>query len=216
MKQTVKMSRLVGELEKAFRILNAELFDNQLPSPVLTVIPSSRSYAHFVPFPIWDVNGEGKTEINIASGTLDRPLEDIMASLLHECIHLYCFAVTKEQDTSNKNLYHNKVFKREAEAHGLNVAKHDRYGWTVTAPGDRLLELILAHDELQEIKMCRYDPTTIIVPTGKATGATTSFNPVRTNAHHRKYICPRCAASVRATKALNILCMDCNMQMYAI
>jgi len=216
MKQTVKMSRLVGEIEKAFRILNAELFNNQLPTPVFTVIPTPRAYAHFVPFPIWDVNGEGKTEINLASGTLDRSLEDIMASLLHECIHLYCFAVIKEQDTSNKNLYHNKVFKREAEAHGLNVAKHDRYGWTITSPGDKLLELILAHDELQEIKMCRYDPATIIVPTGKATGATTSFNPLRTNAHHRKYICPRCAASVRATKALNLLCMDCNIQMVVI
>lgn len=213
MKQTVKMSRLVGELEKAFRILNAELFDNQLPSTVLTVIPTPRAYAHFVPFPIWDVNGEGKTEINIASGTLDRPLENILASLLHEAVHLYCFSVIHEQDTSNKGLYHNKVFKREAEAHGLIVERHDKYGWTITSPGDKLLEMILAHDELQEIKMCRYDPTTIIVPTGKATGATTSFNPARTNAHHRKYICPSCAASVRATKALNILCMDCNTQM---
>lgn len=213
MKQTTKMSRLVGEIEKAFRILNAELFDNQLPTPVFTVIPTPRAYAHFVKYPIWDVAGEGKTEINIASGTLDRPLENILASLLHEAVHLYCFSVTKEQDTSNKGLYHNRTFKREAEAHGLTVERHDKYGWTITSPGDKLLELILAHDELQEIKMCRYDPATISVPTGKATGATTSFNPVRPNAHHRKYICPQCAASVRATKAVNIMCMDCGMQM---
>lgn len=44
MKKTIKMSRLVGEIEKAFRILNAKLFDNQLPTPVFTVVPTPRVF----------------------------------------------------------------------------------------------------------------------------------------------------------------------------
>lgn len=52
MKQIDKMSRLTGELEKAFRLINDEIFDNELPTPIITVIPTPRAYAHYVPFDI--------------------------------------------------------------------------------------------------------------------------------------------------------------------
>ena len=89
MKQINKMSRLTGELEKAFRLLNEHFFGGELPTPVLTVIPTPRAYAHYTPFDAWSAQGEGKREINIASGTLDRPLENILASMLHEMVHEY-------------------------------------------------------------------------------------------------------------------------------
>ena len=89
MKQIDKMSRLTGELEKAFRLINDEIFDNELPTPIITVIPTPRAYAHYVPFDIWDTKDSKKREINIASGTLDRPLENIIASLVHEMVHMY-------------------------------------------------------------------------------------------------------------------------------
>lgn len=88
MKQIDKMSRLTGELEKAFRLLNAEFFDGELPTPIITVIPTPRAYAHYVPFDIWSAKDTAKREINIASGTLDRPLENILASLVHEMTHI--------------------------------------------------------------------------------------------------------------------------------
>lgn len=204
---------VVGEFEKAFGVLNTELFDGALPAPMFTVTPTTRSYTKFVPFPVWSVNGGGKAEINIAAGVLNWDLKDIMASLLHECIHLYCFAVIKEKDTSNKNLYHNKVFKREAEAHGLNVKKDEVYGYKITTPGDKLLNLILNHNELSNIEAYKYNADIEPMLACGNMSATRSFNPLNSNAHQRKYICPRCMSSVRATKCVRIACLDCGQQM---
>ena len=214
MKTIDRMSRLNVELEKAFRLLNAEFFFGELPAPIITVIPTPRAYAHYVPYDIWNTKDNAKREINIASGTLDRPLENILASLVHEMTHMYCDCILNEQDTSNNGVYHNKVFKREAEAHGLIVTRSEKYGWSQTEPADRLLEFVLDHDELREIEICRANPALVSVGIGTHTGSggliSTGKNP---NTHHRKYICPGCGNSVRATKVVNIACLDCSVRM---
>lgn len=133
MKQIDKMSRLTGELEKIFRLLNQDLFGGVLPTPIITVIPTPRAYAHYVPFDIWNTKNDNKREINIASGTLDRPLENIIASLVHEMVHMYNDCILNEQDTSNKGVYHNRIFKREAEAHGLEVTRSDAMAIVIQA-----------------------------------------------------------------------------------
>ena len=45
--------------------------------------------------------------------------------------HLYNL-VHGIQDVSNNGYYHNQKFKATAEAHGLHIEKHAKYGWTVT------------------------------------------------------------------------------------
>ena len=210
MKQINKMSRLAGELEKAFRLLNEHFFGGELPTPVLTVIPTPRAYAHYTPFDAWNAQGEGKREINIASGTLDRPLENILASMLHEMVHEYNDVVLNVQDTSNKGVYHNKIFKREAEAHGLIVTRSEKYGWSHTEPGDELLEFVLEHDELREIELCRTNPALVSITVGGHTSNGDGLTPIPpAKSHHRKYVCPCCGNSVRATKEVRIICADC-------
>lgn len=217
MKQIDKMSRLTGELEKAFRLLNDRFFDDELPTPVITVIPSAKSYAHYTTWDAWETKNGSKREINIASGTLNRPLENILASLLHEMVHMYNDIILNEQDTSNKGVYHNKVFKREAEAHGLTVSRSERYGWCITEPGDNLLDFVLSHDELREVEMCRTDPATAPVGVGAHTGSMgATSTTTRVRSHHRKYVCPCCGNSVRATKEVHILCMDCRTPMIEV
>ena len=211
MKSITKMSRLTGELEKAFRLLNEHFFGGELPTPVLTVIPTPRAYAHYTQFDAWSVQGDGRREINIGSGTLNRPLEETLGSLLHEMTHEYCDVILHVQDTSNKGVYHNRIFKREAEAHGLNVSRSEKYGWSHTEPGDALLEFVLEHDgELREIELCRTNPPLAISIGGIHTGSGDGLPilpPVKS--HHRKYFCPDCGTSVRATKEVHILCADC-------
>lgn len=211
MKEINKMSRLTGELEKAFRLLNHNFFNDTLPTPIITVIPSSRSYAHYTTYNAWRTSTGEKREINIASGTLNRPLENIIASLVHEMVHMYNDCVLNIADTSRGGTYHNKYFKREAEAHGLTVARSDRYGWTITRPNDELITFLLEHEELREIEMCRVSPTTTTVSIGTHSNNGSSINPVprNTNSHHRKYVCPCCGTVIRATKKVNIICADC-------
>lgn len=43
MKGITKMSRLTGCLEKCFRLVNNEFFNDELPTPV---VPTSRVYAY--------------------------------------------------------------------------------------------------------------------------------------------------------------------------
>ena len=52
MKQVTNMSRLVNQLEKMFRALNTDMFDNALDTPIITVIPTPKAYAHYVPYDI--------------------------------------------------------------------------------------------------------------------------------------------------------------------
>lgn len=215
MKQIDKMSRLTGELEKCFRLLNQDFFNGELPTPIITVIPTPRAYAHYVPYDIWNTKESQKREINIASGTLDRPLENILASLLHEMVHFYDDVILNIQDVSRKGQYHNKHFAQQAEQRGLIVTRSDKYGWAHTAPADRLLEWILNHNELREVEMCRANPTFAAVGIGTHASNGGELRPITTtsNSHHRTYRCPCCGNSVRATKQVNIICGDCMERM---
>lgn len=213
MKQIVKMSRLAGMLEKAFNLLNEDWFEGKLETPIITIIPTPRAYAHYTTANVWKTANGGKREINVASGTLDRPLEEIIASLMHEMVHMWNDMVLNVQDTSRGSFWHNRLFAIEAEKHGLTVEKSPKCGYATTGCDDTLLEWVIDHDELREIEMCRsniwHNASGI---GGKATNggapATTS-----TNSHSRKYICPTCGNSVRATKAVNVICGDCMERM---
>ena len=84
MKEMTKYSSVAAYLEKLFDMLNADLFDSELERPIITLIPSSRSYGHYVPSPIWNIKDEQRRELNIATGTLRRPIEDTIGTLVHE------------------------------------------------------------------------------------------------------------------------------------
>lgn len=210
MKQIVKTSRLAGQLEKLFRMLNDDMFGGQLETPIITIQSSSRSYGHYSVHPIWTVNGEEKRhEINIAAGTLDRDIEYTVGTLLHEMVHMYNDTVRNVQDCSRGGMYHSKVFKEAAEAVGLIVTRTEKYGWSHTEPSDALIEWILDHD-IEEIRINRNEPTGIRVVGGN-TAASGGLTPIGSNpnSHSRKYLCPCCGNSVRATKQVNVICGDC-------
>lgn len=210
MKQVTSMSRLVNQLEKMFRLLNADFFDNALDTPIITVTPTSKAYAHYTPWNAWESKGEHKREINIASGTLNRPLESICGSLLHELCHMYNDTVLNTVDTSRGGTYHNKYFKHTAEQHGLIVEKHPTYGYCITSPSERLYEWLLDHDELREIEICRTSPGFAAIGVGiRAADGNPTATIHGSNSHHRRYVCPCCHTVIRATKIVNIICGDC-------
>lgn len=210
MKQVTNMSRLVNQLEKMFRALNADMFNNELDTPVITVTPTSRAYAHYTPWNAWEAGDTHRREINIASGTLNRPLEAITASLLHEMVHMYNDTVLNIQDTSRGGTYHNKVFAKEAEKHGLICNRTDKYGYAHTEPSDSLLEWLLEHNELREVEMCRVEPsyTSVGIGTRSASGGIAIIG-TTSKSNSRRYICPCCQTIIRATKTVNIICGDC-------
>ncbi len=115
------------------------------------------------------------------------------------------------QDCSRGGTYHNRRFKETAEAHGLVVSYSEKYGWSHTEPSDDLLNLVLEYG-LTDILINRNEFSAFQIPgTGTHSGAQTP--PLSKPSSTRKYICPCCGMSIRATREVNIACLDCNEQM---
>ena len=215
MKQLTSYNRVAGYLNKVFDLLNAEFFESELSRPTITIQSTPKAYGHFsLREDTWVSTLGGTHEINIGAGTLSRPIEEVAATLLHEMVHYYNYQMGI-QDCSRGNTYHNRRFKEAAEAHGLIVAHSDRYGWSHTSPSDRLLEFILDND-LTDILINRNEWTGFQIPgTGTHNGSAPVGITTRKSSS-RKYICPCCGMSVRATKMVNIACLDCAEQMLMV
>ncbi len=219
MKETTRMSRTAGYLEKIFRALNAEFFTGEeVQEPIITVQNTPDAYGHVTVAKTWSVKDDQRHELNIGAGTLNRPIENVCATMLHEMVHLYNME-HGVQDTSRGDSYHNKKFRDEAEKRGLHIEHHDKYGWTITSPGEKLLDFIIEKG-WTEIDINR---GTWFVFTGTGAGApqggTVSPTPPkapRKPSSTRKLQCPKCGNSVRATKDVRIMCMDCKEQMIQV
>lgn len=208
MKELTSYNRVAGYLNKVFDLLNVEFFEGALSRPTITIQSTPKAYGHFtLSSDTWVSKLGGTHEINIGAGTLSRPIENVCATLLHEMIHYWNYE-NGIQDTSRGGTYHNKRFKAAAEACGLSVEHSEKYGWSHTSPSDELLDFVLENG-LTDILINRNEFSGFRVTgtgTHSGTGAITITKPSST----RKYICPCCGNSVRATKMVNIACMDCN------
>ena len=212
MKELTSYNRVAGYLNKMFDLLNAEFFEGVLSRPTITIHSTPRAYGHFsLRADTWVSKLGGTHEINVGAGTLARPIEEVAATLLHEMVHYYNY-VCGVQDCSRGNTYHNRKFKEAAEAHGLIVQHSEKYGWSHTAPSDELLDFVLENG-LTDILISRNEFSGFqIGGTGTHSGTPTG-TAIPKRSSSRKYICPCCGMSVRATKAVNIGCLDCDVQM---
>ena len=211
MKQMTSYNRVAGYLNKIFDLLNAEYFESELSRPTITIQSTPKCYGHFsLREDTWVSKLGASHEINIGAGTLARPIEEVVATLLHEMVHYYNY-VMGVQDCSRGNTYHNRRFKEAAESRGLVVTRSEKYGWAHTAPGDDLLDFVLENG-LTDILVNRNEFTGFQI-TGTGTHSGTGIVLPPKTSSSRKYICPCCRNSVRATKNVNIACLDCREQM---
>lgn len=210
-KQITSMTRLTGQLERMFKSLNESFYDGQLDMPIITVTPTARAYAHYTPWNAWESKGEHKREINISSAYLDRPLEYICGSLLHEMAHMYNDTILEVSDTSRGGTYHSRVFKQAAESHGLICTRTEKYGWsdTSTTLSDELIEWVLLHDEFREIELCRTVPAFAAIGVGSKTADGSAPVTTATRNNSRRFVCPKCGMIARTTRAARLICGDC-------
>lgn len=216
MKQTTNMQRSIQYLNKIFKLLNERYFENELEMPIITIQSTPKAYGHFTPWEAYRIkesNGDvkGAVEINIGAGTLDRPIENVVSTLLHEMVHYYCY-VKEIKDVSRGGQYHNKRFKAEAEKRALHLEYDNRIGWSITSPTEQLIDFII-NNQLEDIRIGRNEGLSFYIGVGGKTGNSgTDTPPIKKPSSTRKYICPCCGNSFRATKELNVMCMDCDKQ----
>ena len=190
------ISQATKFLEDAFDALNKEYFESELSKPVITIQSTPGTYGHYTCFDAWKdpKRNRGYREINIGAESLDRPCANTIATLVHEMVHMYC-DLHGIKDTSRGATYHNSRFREEAEKRSLIIDYDKRIGWSITQPSKALRSFCARQGWRNKLTIHRAGQ--IKDPVEKKPSST------------RKYVCPCCGASVRATKTVNIICADC-------
>lgn len=99
-------------------------------------------------------------EINICAERMNRPVNDICATLIHELVHLHNSVLGI--DDCNAAQYHNKEFKKTAEKYGLIVDKFPGRGWALTTLSEEGISAVEAFQPNKEaLSICRIAPEKI-------------------------------------------------------
>lgn len=199
------ITKTISELERLFDCLNKEYFENKLVRPVILIQSKTKknTLGTCSNNPVWvnckNKEKDKKYEITLSAEYLNRTIEEIVATLIHEMVHLYC-SQNEIKDTSNNCVYHNKKFKEEAEKRGLIIEKAKTIGWSVTKLNDDTKKLILKF-KIDDSVFDYYRHTIKI-----------SLPKVILN----KYECPDCGQKISHYKELNLICGNCKKQMNKI
>ncbi|MHA2013304.1 MAG: SprT-like domain-containing protein [Candidatus Helarchaeota archaeon] len=194
------ITKTIVELERLFDLLNQEFFEAKLINPIIIVQRKVKknTLGTCSTNPVWlnrkNEDKDKRYEITLSGEYLNRSNEEIIATLLHEMIPLYC-SQNDIKDTSNNSIYHNKKFKEEAEKRGLIIEKAKTIGWSVTKLNDKTKKLILKF-KIDDSAFNYYRKSLIEVPKKK----TIIY----------KYTCPDCGQKISHYKEVNLICGDCN------
>ena len=192
----------INYISEMYDFFNEKLFNSELIKPVLTISPDekNKAYGWITRDKLWkeNENDEGMYEINLSAQFLNRSISETASTLIHEMCHQWA-RINGFQDTARSGSFHNKLFKEIAEDHGLNAQYVHGRGWTATTLNEGTAKLLSSFIEKH--------PQTLIYREMPI-----KVKRVR-DVSIRKYVCPDCEASVRATKAVNVVCGDCNKQM---
>lgn len=219
-KQLNNVQRVQQYLKKIFRLLNEQIFDNELEDVQIVLSNSSRCYGYYtLNKSTWIGNSCGQEfhhhEIGVSAQFLSsegRDITSLVATLAHEC----CHALGEQQGIrtcSRNNVYHNRRFRDIAEKHGLIVEHSPQHGYSHTSCGERLLQFCIDND-LQDIRINRCSDYYIPLGAGSSpsSGGSTATTARRPSSY--KLLCPSCACTVRATKlGVRLMCISCDEEM---
>lgn len=195
----MKLSEMVTNLEALFDLLNSKYFESKIPQPIITIQSRPKAYGHCTTKEVWRGELEKHFEINLSAEHLRRPYANIAATMLHEMVHLYCL-VNSIEDTCQGGRYHNKRFKREAEARDLRIEYDSTIGYSLTAPTDNLINTLKHAGCDTDLPLAR---ERITVPDPAKPKKT------RVKKVTHTYVCPVCLSEVKAcADKLSLICGD--------
>lgn len=182
------------ELYRLFDLFNKELFEGKLSHPIILIQTHKKAYGTFCNNAWSKIKDKTKLkhEITINPEYLNRHINEICSTLIHEMTHQYCVD-NSIKDTSNNNVYHNKKFKEEAEKRGLNISHEKTIGWSITKlkpSTEKLIQSFKINDKVFDYYR-------------------TSNLKIKVKTITYKYICP-CEIKISHYKPINLVCGECN------
>ena len=205
---------VISELHRAFKLFNESLFNGALPEPAILVAPRGNkklTLGWCTVAKVWknEVTEEERYEINLCAEALNRGIYPVMATLLHEMVHLHNL-VFEIKDTSRGGTYHNMKFKKVAEEHGLIIEHGEKIGWSLTKLQGTTMDLI---------DRANFDEAVFSFGRREMLSDEDKKRKKKKSSV-RKYVCPKCGCIIRASKQVNVICGDCyekdNLLMYFI
>lgn len=195
---TKKYYEAVKTLEDLFNKFNAQLFNSEIETPVITISPDTTSgaYGWCTTQKIWKSSEEEYYEINICAEHLNRQFNEVCATLIHEMVHLHNIG-NEIRDTSANGRYHNKKFKETAEQHGLVIEKDAKFGWTITKLHDDTAKWIEANIEYKGFDLARAKKEK------KSASKKSKYN---------YYMCPCCGVKFYSVHQISATCDVCGEQ----
>lgn len=185
------------ELYRVFHSLEDSVFHVKLEEPVILIQSSNKKFLGTCSVnKDWSNKTDEKKEkyeITVSAESLKRSTEEIVETLLHEMVHLYC-SLNDIKDTSNNFVYHNKRYKQEAESKGLEVTHQKTIGWAVTKLKPETITLIKTFNINERVFDYYKKPY---------------FGGAGKKVVYHKYECPQCKVKLSSYKLLNLICGDC-------
>ena len=193
---------VITELHKAFNYLNKAYYENKLPEVVIAIRSQGKRagvMGWFTPAKVWSDGESEKHEIVITAETLNRDGMDIMRTLHHEMIHLYC-ETNGIKDTSRNGAYHNKNFKEECLKRGFfyeSDKPDNTIGWSLA----QLTEETKNYMRKWDIDFSVF---------GLARKSFGGKEEKKKKSNRIKWTCPSCGASLSSTKLEGVkpFCMN--------
>ncbi len=216
MNKQITIKHNIEELEKIFYACNEYFYEGCIDKPVITLIPNQNHKLTALGWcsasKIWSLdNQDSFYEICVCPEFMDRSLEDIVETMLHEMVHLFNL-MNDIKDCSRNGTYHNKRFEQAALHHGLLVEKTSKYGYSQTSLNDAAKEFVKTLT-VNITPLIRYSPARNSLLDDNKNHDEEDEQEKKKRKKSKKYICPVCEISVRATKEVNIKCADCDCMM---
>lgn len=208
----MKIDESIKELDRIFAFFNKEFYNSELQKPIILIQSNGRNtnvLGWCTTQKLWRdrEKTESYYEITICAEYLNRNIEEVIATLLHEMVHLHNLQ-NDIKDVSRGKSYHNKRFKRVAEDKGGLIIEYDkRIGWSITTLKDSTKDLIRKlKPKIELFKVARQNALEIEIEDGEEEG---EDKKKKKKSSMRKYVCPTCDIIIRATKDVNVICGEC-------
>jgi predicted SprT family Zn-dependent metalloprotease len=191
---TIEQARV---MQYVFDLFNDNLFAGALPQVIMNFSRSSkRTVAFFAPERWKKPGGEYVHEISLCPRFLDRGLDEIFSSLVHEQCHLWQHRFGKP----SRGGYHNRQWAEKMIEIGLQP-KCSSGGDT----GQSCSHEIIPHGKFLKVFEAIDQETVDMIK---------ALEPpiLKAKQTRVKYLCEKCTTIIYGKPSLNLVCGDCNVQ----